>query len=197
MGLASPPRRTAMFPLVNIAEQSRRCKSPSLVSLPSATDALAEDLNHPGREPGVSGGVSWGRWDPGSSLRTPRGLQGAGLAALPLSGVFPLGSPSQDSQPAAMFVNSCYPPRGFLGNTKEAGKEKLEGCKRHPVVVKDCRLPEKTHLHAVEGRDTHVEEDAVEHRHGNELWGGREEKKNWVNNLPTHHPPLTRGRGHA
>lgn len=33
-----------------------------------------------------------------------------------------------------------------------------------------------THLHAVEGSDTHVEEDAVEHRHGNELQGEEQEK---------------------
>jgi len=33
-----------------------------------------------------------------------------------------------------------------------------------------------THLHAIEGSNTHVEEDAIEHRHGNELQGEEQEK---------------------
>lgn len=70
-------------------------------------------------------------------------------------------------------------PGGFLGTKRGRGRrrERPEGCERQPVVVKDCRLPEKTHLHAIEGCYAHVEEDAVEHGHGNELRGGEKRRK--------------------
>lgn len=42
-----------------------------------------------------------------------------------------------------------------------------------------------THLHTVEGCNSHVEEDTVEHGHGNELWD--KSRRAQVNNLPIRH----------
>lgn len=54
----------------------------------------------------------------------PLALTGPRLGCSPAEQIAPLWSGSPDSQPVAMFVNSCYPPRGLLGKEQEVVKEK-------------------------------------------------------------------------
>lgn len=92
----------------------------------------------------------------------------------------------------AKFVNSCHPPW-----VSWEGRGGSEGEGESWRVVEEALCWLMAHLHAVEGCNSHVEEDTVEHGHGNELWEEEQERpgeqpprmprtiNTWWDNIPS------------
>lgn len=159
-GLASLPWQTAMFPL--------QCSFSLRQTSQQRTRTTREQTRGLCQNTLPSGSLSRGkRWTPGLHKAAPSAHRAAEQIA-PLC--------------VQQYLGRVATLSSGRKQRRRRRRERLESCEAPRWLVMAVlwrrSLPgfRGTHLHTVEGSDTHVEEHTVEHRHGNELWG-KEQKK--------------------